>query len=121
LLLACFLRPSPLFDLPEAWSKRAKRAILNAVPGRRPAAARVLSAQRRIDARIGQLLGPVEMGRSEKSHHDETNPISLIANSEDRAAFRLLTRALEGECELTDEWRKSRRALVSLIRYRLGP
>jgi hypothetical protein len=40
---------------------------------------------------------------------------------EARANFRLLARALNGDCELTpDEWRKSRRALVALIRRRLA-
>lgn len=37
----------------------------------------------------------------------------LISHDADRAAFRILARALAGECELTpDDWRKSRRALV---------
>ncbi len=76
----------------------------------------MLGAQRRIEGRCGQLLGPAKMGRpEEKSRYAET------FNDEQRNYFRLLARALANECELTaDEWRKSRRALISLVRRRLG-
>jgi hypothetical protein len=67
----------------------------------------MLGAQRHIEARIGQLLGPAPGQGSRNdltSHHDEK---SIIPHDEDRAAFRILARALDGECELTpDEWRK---------------
>ena len=54
------------------------------------------------------------MGRPEEmSRHAES------FNDEQRNYFRILARALANECELTaDEWRKSRRALVSLVRQR---
>ncbi len=80
-------------------------------------------AQRRIEGRIGQLLGPAKMGRPEEnSRYAET------FSDEQRNYFRLLARALANECTLTadectltaDEWRKSRRALASLVRQRLG-
>jgi N6-adenosine-specific RNA methylase IME4 len=102
------------------WRRRAKaiEAYLRSPELQRP----MLGAQRRIEARIGQLLGPAIIGgdrQSDQSHHDET--ASHIPHSEDRAAFRLLARALAGACELTaDGWRKSRRSLVSLVRHRLG-
>ena len=76
----------------------------------------MLGAQRRIEARIGQLLGPPP-GRGGKEKNDHGH--SFYERFRDEA--RLLARALSGEYELTvDEWRKSRRALVSLIRNRLG-
>ena len=102
------------------WRRRAKgiEAYLRSPELQRP----MLGAQRRIEARIGQLLGPAEIGINQYgSNHDESHRKSLIPHDEDRAAFRLLARGLDGECELTaEEWRKSRRALVSLIRQRLG-
>ena len=75
----------------------------------------MLGAQRRIEGRIGQLLNePEKGGRGKTSEHDPRLRDYL-------PEFRLLARALGDECELTvDEWRKSRRALVSLIRQRLG-
>ena len=78
----------------------------------------MLGAQRRIEARIGQLLGPASAhkgGRGKTSDHDQTFDDHQLAN------FRLLAHAFSGNCELSsDEWRKSRRALVSLMRQRLG-
>jgi hypothetical protein len=71
----------------------------------------MLGAQRRIEARIGQLLGEPAMGGRGK--------LSSMPEGFDRrhlgADFRLLARALDGECVLTEEeWQKSRRALVSI-------
>ncbi|MGQ0836347.1 MAG: hypothetical protein ACT4O5_15785 [Gammaproteobacteria bacterium] len=73
----------------------------------------MLGAQRRIEARIGQLLGEAEVGRpaAEKqiSHARE------IKHS-DRNRFRTLAR---GFSVLTDEeWRQSRAALLKLINQR---
>ena len=43
-----------------------------------------------------------------------------VVARDDRSDFRLLARCFDG-CKVTDdEWRKSRRALVSLVRNRLG-
>lgn len=76
----------------------------------------MLGAQRRIEARIGQLLGPAPgKGYDERSAHAHS-----IAK-ERRGEFRVIARALNGDTQLApDEWRKSRRALLSLIRQRLG-
>ncbi len=109
-----------IVDISEAdeWRRKAKaiEAFLRSPELQRP----MLGAQRRIEARIGQLLGVAKEGRPENSAHDRSNSVSLIAE-DSRADFRLLARALDGECELSpDEWRKSRRALVSLIRRKLG-
>jgi N6-adenosine-specific RNA methylase IME4 len=59
------------------------------------------------------------MGRPEKSHHDETFS-EKVPNDEDRRSFRLLAQASRSGRLQPDEWRKSRRALVSLVRQRLG-
>jgi len=75
----------------------------------------MLGAQRRVEARIGQLLGTgTAGGRGKKGPHADT------IDKQRREEFRILSHAFDG-CELTDdEWRKSRRALVSLVRNRLG-
>ena len=76
----------------------------------------MLGTQRRTEGRIGQLLG-------EPHHGVHKHTYELIPHDVDRLDFRLLARALEGECDppLTDEeWRKSRRALIAVVRYRLG-
>lgn len=74
----------------------------------------MMGAQRRIEARIGQLLGEAKPGPKQSS------PVSEVSRPDDRSDFRILSHGLD-DCELTDdEWRKSRRALVSLVRNRLG-
>ena len=79
----------------------------------------MLGAQRRIEARIGQLLGEPEKGGRGKTKTN-THAEEFISRDGDRSDFRILSHAYNG-CELTDdEWRKSRRALVSLVRNRLG-
>lgn len=99
----------------EEWRARARaiEAYLRGPEMQRP----MLGAQRRVEARIGQLLGPANLG--ELSHGISDVP----KRPNDRLDCRVLARALAGECtpSLTDdEWRKSRRALVALVRYRLG-
>ena len=75
----------------------------------------MMGAQRRIEARIGQLLGPApERGGKEMSHHADS------FHREVRREFRLMAKAFNGECDVSDiEWRTSRRGLVSLIRDRV--
>lgn len=74
----------------------------------------MLGAQRRVEARIGELLPKSEGGRGKTAQHADK------FHTADRVSFRILAHALNG-CELTeDEWRTSRRALVSLIRKRAG-
>jgi hypothetical protein len=86
---------------PDEWRRRAKaiEAYLRSPELQRP----MLGAQRRIEARIGQLLGPGAQGQRTDllPHHSEEVPNQLIPHDEDRAAFRLLARALDGECELS--------------------
>lgn len=73
----------------------------------------MLGAQRRVEARIGELLGDAKVGRP-NPHRDE------VSHDQDRADFRILRHAFNG-CELSDEeWRQSRRGLVALIRKRAG-
>src|SRR5262249_47198944 len=80
----------------------------------------MLGAQRRIEGSIGQLFGPpskkANAGRGKKHPHAE-----VFSRDEDIQDFRLLGRALAKECGLIpEEWQKSRRALVALVRYKLG-
>lgn len=96
------------------WRARARaiEAYLRSPELQRP----MLGAQRRTEARIGQLLGDAEIGRPRKVVHEQP-----FIDKADKHEFRLLARALGGECWLTaDDWRKSRRALVALVRLRLG-
>jgi hypothetical protein len=77
-------------------------------------------AQRRLEARIGQLLGPTSQG----GRPTEDNPTHAegIERPGDKADFRILARALDGKIDLSrEEWRQSRRALVALIRARTTP
>lgn len=78
----------------------------------------MLGVQRRVEARIGQLLGEPKKGRptgDENVHRDG------LFHRQDRVIFRILANASNGKCPLEEnEWRKSRRALVSLVRNRLG-
>lgn len=79
----------------------------------------MLGAQRRVEARIGQLLPPQQGKRTDLQR--PTHAEEVVSRDGDRADFRILAHGLDGTCHLEDdEWRKSRRALVSLIRNRLG-
>jgi N6-adenosine-specific RNA methylase IME4 len=77
-------------------------------------------AKRRIEARIGELLGPATVGTNQYSggpNHDEglqrlTDPI--------RADFRLLAHAFSDAPLADEEWRYSRRTVVRTVRERLG-
>lgn len=76
-------------------------------------------AQRRLEARIGQLLGPAERGRPEENNY--SHDCNLMIPRADRITFRQLAQALGGNVVLSDdEWRNSRRKVVQLIRERLG-
>jgi hypothetical protein len=54
----------------------------------------ILSGQRHIEARVGQLLGEARPGNP---HRDEGSP-NLSMHDEDGANFRLLARALDAKC-----------------------
>jgi N6-adenosine-specific RNA methylase IME4 len=74
----------------------------------------MLGIQRRAEARIGQLLGEPKHGI-----HSKLDATHLEIPPSDRSDFRVLARGMGlglGE----QEWRKSRRSLVSLIRNRTG-
>jgi hypothetical protein len=78
----------------------------------------MLSAQRHIEARIGELAGPAKHGgdrRSDQAHHDE---LDLIPNDQTRADVRILAQAAEAGVIANHEWQKSRRALVRVARRR---
>ena len=100
------------------WRARARaiEAYLRSPELQRP----ILGAQRRIEGRIGQLLGEPRPGLR-TDLEPLSHAIEVIDRGNDRLDFRLLGRALSGDCTLTeDEWRKSRRALVATVRYKLG-
>lgn len=108
-------------SIEEAEEFRAQAAALESYLRDKGLQKPMLGTQRRIEARIGQILGPAlghGPGRGKKAQHDE----GLIEHDQDRSDFRILAHALDGKCkpELTDdEWRKSRRAFVSLVRNRV--
>jgi hypothetical protein len=82
----------------------------------------MLGAERRIEARIGQLLGEPKHGGDRRSdgfqdHHDE---LEKIKHDQDRSDFRLLARAYEDDLLEWDEWRKARRSLINFIKIKLG-
>ncbi len=75
----------------------------------------MLGVQRRVEARIGQLLGNAKPGPAQSS------VVTEVSDKDARSVFRILAHALDGRCALEpDEWRKSRRALVSLVRNKVG-
>lgn len=95
----------------EEW--RARASALEAYLRSKGLQAPMLGAQRRVEARIGQLLPP-QQGKELPDHAREVS-------EDQRREFRLLAHALGGDCPLNeDEWRKSRRALLALVRVRLG-
>lgn len=90
-------------------------AYLRAPELQRPA----LSAQRGVEARIGQLLGPTTQGQRADLEPSVTTESSIT--KDDRSDFRTLAKALDGTVEVTPvEWQKSRRALTALVRLRAG-
>jgi hypothetical protein len=71
----------------------------------------ILGAQRRIEGRIGQLLGPPENGGRGKL---SSVPDSLVS-ADDRVSFRYIAKALNGDCKLALLWQiYSRRCCVSI-------
>jgi hypothetical protein len=78
----------------------------------------MLGAQRRVEARIGQLMGEPKRGRPSWGNPTRAED---IRRDGDRSDFRVLANALSGNVVLSeDEWRKSRRALVAFLRRTLG-
>lgn len=96
----------------EEW--RAQAAALEAYLRGKELNGPMLGAQRRVEARIGQLLG----GCTQGTRADLTSPHAVKSiSSTDRQRFRILARGLEhGLSE--EDWRNSRTALVALIQQR---
>jgi N6-adenosine-specific RNA methylase IME4 len=102
-------------DIEELQTWRDQAAALEAYLRSKQLQRPMLGAQRRIEARIGELLGEAPghgPGRGKKNTHAEG-----LSRDGDRSDFRILARGFG--CLDEDEWRKSRRALVSLLRHRL--
>jgi hypothetical protein len=76
----------------------------------------MLGAQRRVEARIGQLLGEPQVGRPK-----ENSPCvgDFSRHHNDRTDFRILARGFGKLSD--DEWRQSRSKLVALIRQKFPP
>jgi N6-adenosine-specific RNA methylase IME4 len=93
-------------------------AYLRAPELQRPA----LSAQRGVEARIGQLLGPAKATQGQRTDLSvTTEKLENTPSKDDRSDFRVLAKALDGEVEVApEEWQKSRRALTALVRLRAG-
>ena len=103
-------------DIEELDEARAKCAALEAYVRDKEMQKPMLGAQRRIEARIGQLLGPPKRGKKVLGHEQELD-------ERQRHDFRIIAKALNGELQeplVEDEWRKSRRAFTAMIRARLG-
>jgi hypothetical protein len=78
----------------------------------------MLGAQRRIEARIGQLLGDPKPGSRtdlEPYSHD-----CKVVERYDRSDFRLLAHAHEEDLLEWEDWRRSRRSLINFIKIKLG-
>jgi N6-adenosine-specific RNA methylase IME4 len=79
----------------------------------------MLAIQRRVEARIGQLLGPTSRGK--RGDLTLGHDLKSISDPGAREDFRILANGLSPSAALTDnEWRKSRRALVAHLRQKLG-
>lgn len=73
-------------------------------------------AQRRTEARIGELLGEPQWGRGIEISHDQSQVAAI-----DRHDFRILAHAYRGDAPLAeDEWRKARSTVVATVRERMG-
>ena len=61
------------------------------------------------------------LGKAKRDHNRAKGATSVVTDidKDDRLDFRILAHALDGECEppiTADDWRKSRRAFLSLVR-----
>lgn len=99
-------------DVLQEWRSRA--AALEAYLRGKDLNGPMLGAQRRVEARIGQLLGQVPVGRPENGN----SPCAVnLFSSTDRQRFRVLARGLEHGLT-DDEWRQARRPLIAIIQLR---
>jgi hypothetical protein len=72
----------------------------------------MLGAQRRVEARIGQLLGAPEIGSNQ--HSNGAVPCVEQLKRTDRNRFRLLARGFDVLRD--EEWRQSRSSLLKYLR-----
>lgn len=106
----------PLIDDIELLNEwRAQAAALETYLRSRELQRPMLGAQRRVEARIGQLLGDANETNGKPLSH----AIKALDRANDRLDFRILARGFDTKLD-GDDWRKSRRALVALLRQRLG-
>lgn len=98
-------------DVLQEW--RARAAALEAYLRGKDLNGPMLGAQRRVEARIGQLLGENGQG----SRNDLTSPCTAKFSSTDCRRFRVLARGLEKGLT-DDEWRSAREPLMALIQLK---
>lgn len=96
-------------DVLQEWRSRA--AALEAYLRGKDLNGPMLGAQRRVEARIGQILGEVPVGARSSS------PCAVNFSSTDRQRFRVLARGLEHGLT-DDEWRNAREPLIAIIQLR---
>lgn len=99
-----------LQDMRERWAAFEKYVHRNKMSG--PA----LGAQRRLEARIGQLLGNGALGDNQ---YTEGSHVREPLNKDEIYRFRLLSHAFSDAPLKDEEWRQSQRKVLELIRERL--
>lgn len=104
-------------DVDEIIDTRDRIAALETYLRGKMAQMPALGAQRRLEARIGQLLGEAQPG-GDRSKQTFSTAAEML--SRDQVSwFRTLAKALNGKCSLdVTEWRQSRSGLVALIKQR---
>jgi N6-adenosine-specific RNA methylase IME4 len=103
-------------DLLLEWLSQAT-ALARYLATRKGAQGPMQGAQRRIEARIGEMLGPAENRGPRTLEHD---PRLRLVDPRLREDFRLEAHAFDGVELSSEEWRHSRRFVIRLIRERLG-
>lgn len=101
------------------WLAQAE-ALAAYIATRKGAQGPMHGAKRRIEARVGEILGRAEIGRPtdhEKSHHHET---LRKLHSQDKDDFRILARAYDDVHLDADEWRYGRQSVVRKVREKAG-
>lgn len=106
-------------DVQELQGWLAQVTALSSFVKRRDLQGPIMGAQRRIEARIGQLLPPPQIGRNKTAPVPE-EIAGLFPHRTERYAFSLLGRAAKQTVISDEEWRQPRKALVTQVRLRLG-
>ena len=92
------------------------KALASYLATRKGAQGPMQGAQRRVEARIGELLGEAERGRPNPGRDPDYRKL----REDERVDFRLLAHAYSDAPLTDDEWRHSRRTAVQLVRKKLG-